>query len=242
MVAESNSTVTRAEVERLVRESVYARLGAGLQNFRGAGNPLVINVSARHCHLTSEAVETLFGKGRKLTPMRSLYQEGAFAAEETVTVIGPRSRVISNLRVLGPCRDKNQVELAFTDAVALGFKVPVRLSGNIAGTPGCMLMGPKGFSKLTEGVIRAAPHVHMSPEDAAHYQVSEGDRMKLRVSGPVGLTFDNILVRVLRNNKLEVHIDTDEGNACGITADSHCDLEKIGGCGCYHGKESVVSN
>src|SRR5690606_4580733 len=134
----------------------------------GAPNPLVVNVSARHCHLTQEAVEVLFGKGHQLTPMKALYQEGQFAAQETVTLIGPRSRVISNLRILGPCRTLNQVELAFTDAIALGFDIPVRLSGDIEGTPGCMLMGPKGFFRMDQGVIRAAIHVHMSPEDAAY--------------------------------------------------------------------------
>src|SRR5207245_6723837 len=137
-------------------------------------NPLVVNVSARHCHLTEQAVEALFGKGHRLTVQKPLYQGGQFAAEETVTLIGPRSRVISNLRILGPCRALNQVELAYTDAIALGFDIPLRLSGNIEGTPGCMLMGPAGFFEMKQGVIRALRHVHMSPEDAEFYGVEEG--------------------------------------------------------------------
>src|SRR5690606_29430616 len=103
--------------------------------------------------------------------------EGQFAARETVTLIGPRSRVISNLRILGPCRNLNQVELAYTDSISLGFDIPLRLSGNIQGTPGCMLMGPAGFFEMKEGVIRALRHVHMSPADAEHYGVKNGDNM-----------------------------------------------------------------
>jgi putative phosphotransacetylase len=158
--------------------------------------------------------------------MSWLYQDGYFAAEETVTLVGPRSRVISNLRILGPCRPLNQVELAFTDAIALGFKIPVRRSGNIEGTPGCMLMGPNGFFEMEEGVIRAAPHVHMSPGDAEFYGVREGEIMKLRVGGPVGVIFDKIIVRIGEKIKLEVHIDTDEGNACDLRPDTPCELIK----------------
>lgn len=189
-----------------------------------APNPLVVNVSARHCHLTPATVEALFGSGRTLTPTKWLYQKGQFAAQETVTLIGPRSRVISNLRILGPCRDLNQVELALTDAIALGFEIPIRLSGNIAGTPGCMLMGPNGFFEMKEGVIRAAPHVHMSPDDAAFYGVKAGDYLKLRVGGPCAATFDRLLVRVHADFRLEVHIDTDEGNACALQPDTPVEL------------------
>jgi putative phosphotransacetylase len=191
-----------------------------------APHPLLVNISARHCHLTPQAVETLFGKGRTLTPMKWLYQAGQYAAQESVTLIGPRSRIISNLRILGPCRDLNQVELAATDAISLGFDVPVRQSGNIKGSPGCMLMGPAGFLELSEGVIRAAPHVHMHPDDAAFYGVKQGDFMKLRVGGPCGVTFDRMLVRVSPDFKLEVHIDTDEGNACGLAPTTPCELLK----------------
>jgi len=225
-MAQSTTIPHRAEVEHLVRRLVYERLGRTVPKAARAPNPLVVNVSARHCHLTQEAVEALFGPGHQLTPMKWLYQEGQFAAEESVTLIGPRSRVISNLRILGPCRDINQVELAFTDAIALGFRIPVRLSGDIAGTPGCMLMGPNGFFEMPEGVIRAAPHVHMHPDDARFYGVKGGDRMKLSVGGDVGITFDRLLVRVSPDFKLEVHIDTDEGNACGLGPDSPVELLK----------------
>lgn len=207
-----------------MRRALYQRLGKPAPKGAQAPNPLLVNISARHCHLTPQAVETLFGKGRTLTPMKWLYQKDQFAAQEMVTLVGPRSRIISNLRILGPCRDLNQVELARTDTVALGFDSPVRQSGNIKGTPGCMLMGPAGFLELPEGVIRAAPHVHMHPDDAAFYGVKAGDFMKLKVGGPCAITFDRLLVRVHADFKLEVHIDTDEGNACELGPDTPVEL------------------
>ncbi|MCH6257450.1 phosphate propanoyltransferase [Puniceicoccaceae bacterium K14] len=220
------NTQNSSSIEQLVRQSVYRQLGLLDAKSESAPNKLLVNISARHCHITQEAVDALFGKGHQLTPVKWLYQEGQYAAKETVTLIGPRSRVISNLRILGPCRDINQIELAYTDARALGFDVPVRQSGDIAGTPGCMLMGPKGYFKMDQGVIRAAIHVHMSPEDAAHYGVKDKDFMKLKVFGECGLTFDRIYVRVKPEFKLEVHLDTDEGNACGLSGDSIFELTK----------------
>ena len=214
----------RAVVEHLVRQIVYERLGKPLPSSASAPNPLVVNVSARHCHLTPEAVEALFGKGHKLTPFKWLYQEGQFAAQETVTLIGPRSRVISNLRILGPCRNMNQVELAYTDAIALGFDIPLRISGNIKDTPGCMLMGPAGFCEMEQGVIRAMRHAHMHPDDAAFYGVRSGDEMKLRIGGPCAIALDRMLCRVDPGFKLEVHIDTDEGNACNLQPNTPCEL------------------
>jgi len=220
------ATLHRAVVEHMVRQAVYQRLGKPLPSRASAPNPLVVNVSARHCHLTQEAVEILFGAGHQLTVHKWLYQEGQFAAKETLTLIGPRSRVISNLRILGPCRSLNQVELSYTDGIALGSDLPLRISGNIKGTLGCMLMGPAGFFEMTEGVIRALRHVHMSPEDATFYGVEAGGEMKLRIGGPCGLSLDKMLVRVDNSFKLEVHIDTDEGNACNLQPDTPCELTK----------------
>lgn len=224
MSAPANTNPPRSVIEHLVREQVYAKLGLALPQAAKAPNALLVNISARHCHLTQKAVEALFGPGHQLTPMKGLYQDGQYAAKETVTLIGPRSRVISNLRILGPCRSLNQVELAYTDSIALGFEIPVKMSGDIAGTPGCMLMGPNGYFQLDEGVIRAQPHVHMNPDDAAFYGVKHLDVMKLKVHGPLGMTFDKLVVRVDPSFKLEVHIDTDEGNACGLKSDTLCEL------------------
>lgn len=225
-MATAQQSLPRAVVEHLVRQVVYERLGKPLPRVATAPNPLVVNVSARHCHLTPEAVEALFGKGHQLQVHKWLYQQGQFAAKETLTLIGPRSRVISNLRILGPCRNLNQVELAYTDAIALGFEIPLRISGNIKGTPGCMLMGPAGFFEMKEGVIRALRHVHMHPDDAAFYGVKAGDAMKLEIGGPCAITLDQLLCRVDPSFKLEVHIDTDEGNASNLQPNTPCELVK----------------
>ena len=216
----------RAVVEHLVRQAVYSRLGKPLPTAASAPNPLVVNVSARHCHLTQDTVEILFGKGHQLQVHKWLYQEGQFAAKETLTLIGPRSRVISNLRILGPCRTLNQVELAYTDGIALGFELPHRISGDIKATLGCMLMGPAGFFEMEQGVIRAMRHVHMHPADADYCGVKAGDKMRLKIGGPCAISLDEMLVRVDPAFKLEVHIDTDEGNACNLQPDTPCELIK----------------
>ncbi len=216
----------RARIEQFVREAVYKELNLPVPQPVEGPNPLVVNVSARHVHLTQEAVEILFGKGYQLNVHKWLYQEGQFAAKESVTLIGPRSRIISNLRILGPCRKECQVELALTDARALGFDVPLRNSGDLKGTPGCMLMGPAGFYEMSHGVIRAARHVHMSPADAEFYGVKDKDRLKMRVYGENSTIFENLLCRVDPALRLEVHIDTDEGNACDLSQYSLCELVK----------------
>ncbi len=146
------SQIDSSLVERVVREAVMQRFPRPSQR-----SPLVVNVSARHMHLSATDLATLFGPGAKLTPMRALYQEGQFAAQETVTLVGPRSRLISSLRILGPLRNQSQIELAFTDAITLGIDdLPVRISGDTPGTPGAYVMGPAGMLELKEGVIRAA--------------------------------------------------------------------------------------
>jgi putative phosphotransacetylase len=204
----------RQDVEQIVRNVVLERLKTYQKN---AAPALVVHASARHIHLCREHLEQLFGPGHDLTVDRPLYQPGNFAAKETVTLVGPRSRLISNLRILGPLRNRSQVELAFTDAISLGLEdVPVRLSGDIDGTPGCFIMGPRGMVELKEGVIRAAIHVHMNSSEAAFYGVKHRDLMKLRVGGEAGATFNRVHVRVNPDSRLNVHMDTDEANACGL--------------------------
>jgi propanediol utilization protein len=215
----SAATLERNLVERLVREAVSRRWAgrpaAAVASENGAPR-LVVNISARHCHVTPDDLERLFGKGHKLTPHKALYQEGFFAAEEAVTIIGPRHRMIPNLRILGPCRDHSQVELAFTDAISLGLDVPVRRSGDHRYSPGCYLLGPAGMIELKKGVIRHERHVHMGPSDAAFYGVKDGDRLKLHVKSSCAMVLEDLLCRVARDSKLEVHLDTDEGNACDL--------------------------
>lgn len=206
---------SRSLVELLVRETLFRQIGRPVPT--GLPPVLVVNSSARHMHISPENVEVLFGKGAELTVHKWLYQEGQFASQQTVTLIGPRKRMIPNLRILGPCRNLTQIELAFTDAVQLGIDVPVRMSGDIEGTPGGYIMGPKGFLEMRNGVIRAARHVHMSPADAAFYGVKHLDTITLRVTAKGCTTrFDDLLVRVDPSFKLEVHMDTDESNACDL--------------------------
>ena len=193
---------------------------------------VVISISARHVHLTDEHVEILFGPGHTLTPMKPLYQDGFYAAEETVMVVGPRRRMLPTVRILGPTRSASQVELAFTDSISLGIDAPVRHSGRIEGTPGCVLVGPKGVVELKQGVIRAARHVHMNGRDAARLGVKNGDSMKLRIESPACTTvFEDILVRADETTKLEVHLDTDEGNACFLDAATKVELLPLGAAG-----------
>ena len=177
---------------------------------------LVVSISARHCHLTDQDVETLFGQGRTLTPMKDLYQDGFYAAEETVMVVGPRRRMLPAVRVLGPTRPHSQVELAFTDGISMGIDLPVRPSGKVEGSPGCVLVGPAGVVELKQGVIRAERHVHMNFDHAAHYGVKNGDRLNLRVVSTCSVVFNDLLVRADATSKLEVHLDTDEGNAADL--------------------------
>src|SRR5690242_10017006 len=217
-----DTPVARARIEEIVREIVRSRIAPASP----AAPVLRVEASARHCHLSREDTDVLFGKGYELTVFRDLYQPGNFAANETVTIIGPRSRVISNLRILGPLRKQSQVELAFTDAIMLGINAPVRLSGDIAGTAGCFLMGPKGMVELKEGVIRAAIHVHMNPEEAAYFGVKHKDFMKLRVGGAASVVFNRVQVRVDPTTRLNVHMDTDEANACGLHLTKDIELYK----------------
>ena len=203
--------IDRGLIEQIVREIVLAQVGGP------PGKPnLVVSVSARHVHLTDQDVETLFGAAHKLTIAKDLYQDGYYAAEETVMVVGPRRRMLPTVRILGPTRPESQVELAFTDGISLGIDLPVRPSGSIEGTPGCVLVGPNGVVELKKGVIRAERHVHMGPADAQHYGVKDKDHVHLRVTSSCSTVFEALLVRVGKKIKLEVHLDTDEGNACDI--------------------------
>ena len=226
----ANATLDRASVEQMVRQVLKQTLTAEVSRLvrpashNGGPNPLVVNVSARHVHVTQQDLEILFGAGSKLSKLKDLYQPGEFASEQIVNIIGPRNRMIPGVRILGPCRNFTQVELSYTDGVFLGIDLPLRISGNHEGTPGCVLVGPAGAVTLTKGVIRAARHVHMGPADLAHFGVKDGDNMKLKIAGPCGLTFDNVRVREHPKVKLEIHIDTDEGNACDLDSATHMEL------------------
>ena len=207
---------TAATIERSAIETIIRRVVRNEFTSIQTEPHLVVSVSARHVHLTDAHVEVLFGAGHSLTPQKALYQDGFYAAEETVMVVGPRKRMLPTVRILGPTRPQSQVELAFTDAISLGIDLPVRRSGDLEGSPGCVLVGPRGVVELREGVIRAERHVHMNVRDAEHYGVRPGDRMSLRVTSSCPAVFDDLLVRADETSKLEVHLDTDEANAVDL--------------------------
>jgi putative phosphotransacetylase len=217
--------IDRSVVEQIVRQVALEYLGR--KGGAGMAPTLTVLASARHMHICREDMDVLFGPGTELTVFKDLYQAGNFAANEKVTIIGPRSRLISNLRILGPMRKQSQIELAFTDAISLGFDdIQVRLSGNLAGSPGAIIMGPKGSIQLKEGIIRAAIHVHMNPAEATYFGVKQGDLMKLRVGGAAGVTFNKVHVRIDPTSRLNVHMDTDEANACGLHLTKDIELIK----------------
>lgn len=228
--------INRADVERVVRDALAGQLGKSAAASPSAGdkkpNPLIVNISARHVHLSEEHVEALFGKGAKLEVHKTLYQDGFFAAKQTVAVVGPRRRMLPEVRVLGPFRP-SQVELAFTDGISLGIDLPVRISGDHHDTPGCLLIGPAGSIELKSGVIRAMRHVHMGPADLKHYDVKNGDSMDLRIESEGCTTvLENLVVRAGDDIKLEVHIDTDEGNATSLDRATKVELLKQTPCAC----------
>jgi putative phosphotransacetylase len=225
------ANLDRSRIEQLVRRVLRDRAGGsvgqevvGPASHNGAPNPLVVNISARHIHVSDADLETLFGPGAKLTKLKDLYQQGEFASEQIVNLIGPRSRMIPGIRILGPTRSYTQVELSYTDGVFMGIDLPLRTSGDHADTPGAILVGPHGALTMRAGVIRALRHVHMNVDDMAHYGVQDGDLMALRIEGPCETTFSKLLVREHPKVKLEVHIDTDEGNACHITSATRMEL------------------
>ncbi len=171
-----------------------------------------VGVSNRHIHLSAEHVEALFGSGYTLTKEKDLKQIHEFAAKETVTVVGSKG-VMRGVRVLGPVRNCSQLEISRTDGYVLGVVPPLRDSGKIQGSPGIIIAGPKGAVTLAEGVICAARHIHMETTDALRFNVVDGDRVTVTIGGQRGGSFDDVLVRVNPNFRLEFHIDTDEANA-----------------------------
>jgi acetate kinase len=185
-----------------------------------SARPIPIAISARHVHLDRAAMDALFGPGSELTPAKPLSQPGQYAAEERVTVIGPRGR-LERVRVLGPLRKASQVEVSRTDEFVLGVDAPIRQSGHTKGSAPITLEGPKGTVQLAEGLICAWRHIHMHPTDAERYGVADGDEVEVAVmGGPRDLVFGDVIVRVNEQFRLEMHIDTDEANAAELSHDA----------------------
>ena len=181
-----------------------------------SGNDVPVGVSNRHIHLNQADLETLFGEGYQLTPFKDLSQQGQYACKELLTIVGPSLRPIENVRVLGPLRSKSQVEISATDSYVLKVKPPVRESGNLTGSAGITIIGPKGVVRLNEGCIIANRHIHMSPSDAVKFNVKDGDFVVVDVKGKRRTRWYDVQVRVSKDFRLEMHVDTDDANATGI--------------------------
>ncbi len=176
--------------------------------------PIVLGVSARHAHLSREHMDTLFGQDSELHVKKAIGQPGQYASEEQITMVTEKGSM--KLRIIGPLRPETQIELSLTDARKVGLNAPIRNSGDIKGSAGAKLIGPAGEVEITEGIIVAARHVHLYPETAAKYGLKDGDIVDIQTEGERSLTLHNVLVRAGEKHADEVHIDTDEANACNL--------------------------
>jgi len=186
---------------------------------------VLVEISARHIHITNEHLAVLFGEGYKLTPKKDLSQPGQFACEEKLTVVGSRSEM--KMSILGPTRKASQVELSLTDARTLGIDAMIRESGHIEGTNGCKLVGPKGEVILDKGVIAAKRHIHLKPEDANRLNVTDQEIVNVKIETPERTTiYGDVVIRVRADFAAAMHIDTDEGNAAGINGTAFGEIVK----------------
>ena len=208
---------TREQIEAVVRRVLGACDASDKCGKRcDSSAEIPVGVSNRHIHLTEAHVEALFGKGYKLTPIKELSQPGQYACKETLTIVGPSMRPIENVRVLGPTRPKSQVEISMTDSYVLKVKPPVRESGKLEGSSPIRIIGPKGVVELNEGCIIANRHIHMSPTEAEGFGVKDYDFVTVDVFGTRPARWFGVQVRVHKDFRLEMHVDTDDANATGI--------------------------
>lgn len=203
------------EYEVLMQALLKAVQEASKENAASNATGVPVGISNRHIHLSQADLDQLFGAGYQLTPMKELSQPGQFACKETVTICGPKG-AIEKVRVLGPVRKETQIEIVAGDCFKLGVKAPAKLSGDLAGTPGITVVGPKGSVQTAQGLIVAQRHIHMAPVDAQAYGVQDGQIVKIRVGGLRGGIYDNVAIRVTTSSKLECHLDTEEANAMGV--------------------------
>ncbi len=187
---------------------------------------VLVETSARHAHLSEEHIKILFGEGATLTHKKDLSQPGQYACEERVNVIGPK-KAINNVIILGPARKDTQVEVSLTDARTLGIDTPIRESGDVAGSGACKLVGPKGEIEISEGVIVAKRHIHITPEDAAAFGVADKEIVKVKVGAPGRtLLFDDVVIRVSSSFATAMHIDTDEANSAACSGEVYGEIVK----------------
>ena len=209
---------TKEQIEAVVRRVLGAcdATDKCKSSCDGCDGDIPVGISNRHIHLTEGDVERLFGSGYKLTPIKELSQPGQYACKETLTIVGPSMRPIENVRVLGPTRPKSQVEVSMTDSYVLKIKPPVRESGKLEGSAPIRIIGPKGVVELTEGCIIANRHIHMSPKEAQKFGVKDYDFVTVDVNGARPARWFGVQVRVHKDFRLEMHVDTDDANAVGI--------------------------
>lgn len=200
-------------------ESIVKKIVSEMTTDAPKSNSLEIpvGISNRHIHLTREDLDTLFGKGYELTHLKDLSQPGQYACKETLTILGPSMRAIEGVRVLGPLRRSSQVEISVTDSYVLKVKPPVRESGSLSGSAPITIVGPRGIVTLQEGCIIANRHIHMSPDDAARFGVKDGDYINVdAMSGTKRTRWFDVQIRVHKDFRLEMHVDTDDANAVGF--------------------------
>ncbi|MBO0462659.1 phosphate propanoyltransferase [Enterococcus sp. DIV1298c] len=184
-----------------------------------------VGISNRHVHLAQGDVDKLFGRGYQLTKLKDLSQPGQYACKEQIMLAGPKG-VIQKVRILGPVRNQSQVEILQSDSFKLGIKAPLRLSGDLAGSAGATLIGPNGSVELQEGVIVAKRHIHMLPEQARRFGVTDGEEVTINFAGPRGGSLHHVIIRAVENSGLECHIDTEEANALGVTPNTKIVIQK----------------
>jgi putative phosphotransacetylase len=185
-----------------------------------------VGISGRHLHVTQQHLETLFGQGYQLTPMKDLSQPGQYAAEEKVDVVSPEGKLLAGVRILGPVRKESQVEISKSDAIRFKFVAPVRSSGDVKGSGAATLIGPKGQVTIDQGVIIADRHIHFSPEEAVQFGVIDRMIVSLKVGGIKGGILDNVLCRVQPQFRLDCHLDTDDGSAFMLNTGDTLELVK----------------
>ncbi|MEE0434271.1 MAG: phosphate propanoyltransferase [Peptococcaceae bacterium] len=208
-----------------ILEALLQAVQSAAQNTPSQAGGVPVGISNRHIHLSQQDLEALFGAGYALTPMKELSQPGQFACKETVTLCGPKG-AIEKVRVLGPVRSATQVEILAGDGFKLGVKAPAKLSGDLAGTPGVTIVGPKGSVQAPQGVIVAQRHIHMTPQDAQTYGVQDGQIVSIDVDGLRGGRYHNVAIRVTNSSKLECHLDTEEANAMGVSSSTTVSIVK----------------
>ena len=206
--------ISKEQIEALVKRALL-EIDIKEKKEDGKGE-IPVGISNRHIHLSRRDLEVLFGEGYELTPIKDLSQPGQYACKEQLTIIGPSMRPIENVRVLGPVRKESQVEISMTDSYILKVKPPVRESGKIKDSAPIRIVGPKGIVELNEGCIIANRHIHMSPDEAKVFGLSDGDYVDIDVNGKRKTRWYDVQVRVHKDFRLEMHVDTDDANSAGI--------------------------